>query len=570
VAPGQQQPERRRRRLHAAGLSSPLLPAPAVLLVLVGFVLPLGVLVVYSLWPTQDGEVVHQWTLDNWRRLFTQGEYLSSLLKTVAFISLASAITVVLTFPFAYFVATKVRPSRRLVWLLLAIIPFWTSYLIRVFAWLNLFGDAGLINDALLRIGLVGEPLGIFANGRPAIIMTFVYLLFPLAFLSAYIAIERMNPLLLEAASDLGARRWRALTHITLPIARSGILGGFILSFIAMMGDYVTPQLIGGTEGTFFSNLVINQFGSSVQWGFGTTLALVLLATVFLLLIAVRTAFGAVSAAGEYTRGFTHQRAPWLFAYALGYLGFLYVPMFLLVLFAVNDSERSGLPFEGFTLRWFGSVFDNPLLVESLWISLRVAAVAVGVSVVLGTLAAVQLSRTTGRLRAANLAVISMPLFLPPVVLGLAIIIGLNALDIQRGLWTITLAHIILTLPVVTLLVLVRLEGLDRNQELAALDLGARPWKAFLRISVPQALPGILAGALIAFALSMDEFILTFLVTGSDSTLPLYIYGSLRFRLSPELNAVSALILGASFLLVLAAALISIKTDRRSTKELQA
>ncbi len=532
----------------------------------VGFILPLGVLIVYSLWPTESGHIVHTWTSENWSRLFSQGEYFSSLLKTVWFVSLASVITVVCTFPFAYFVATKVRPSRRLVWLLLAIIPFWTSYLIRVLAWLNLFGDEGILNDALLRIGLLNEPLGVLGFGRPAIVLTFVYLLFPLAFLSAYIAIERMNPGLLEAASDLGARRFRALLRITIPIARSGLLGGFVLSFIAMMGDYVTPQLIGGTEGTFFSNLVINQFGSSIQWGFGATLALVLLITVFLLLIAVRAATGSVTAAGEYTRGFTHQRAPWLFGYSLVYLVFLYFPMVLLVLFAVNDSTRSGLPFEGFTLGWFSSVFDNTLLVDSLWTSLTVATVAVSVSVVLGTLAAVQLSRTRGRARGASLAVISMPLFLPPVVLGLAIIIGLNALDIQRGLWTIMVAHVILTLPVVTLLVLVRLEGLDRNQELAALDLGARPWVAFLRISVPQALPGIVAGALVAFAVSMDEFILTFLVTGSDSTLPLYIYGSLRFRLSPELNAVSALILGGSFLLVLAAALISVRADRRSAK----
>jgi ABC-type spermidine/putrescine transport system permease subunit II len=158
--------------------------------------------------------------------------------------------------------------------------------------------------------------------------------------------------------------------------------------------------------------------------------------------------------------------------------------------------------------------------------------------------------------------VIAVPLFLPPLVLGLAIIVGLNALGLQRGLWTIIAGHTILTLPVVTLLVLVRLEGLDRNQESAAMDLGARPWRAFLTVSVPQALPGILAGVMIAFAISMDEFILTFLVTGSQQTLPLYIFGSLRIRVTPELNAISALMLGVSFALLTIGALIAIGRER--------
>jgi ABC-type spermidine/putrescine transport system permease subunit II len=196
-----------------------------------------------------------------------------------------------------------------------------------------------------------------------------------------------------------------------------------------------------------------------------------------------------------------------------------------------------------------------------------VALIAVSISVVLGTVAAVQIARVTGRLRSFNLAVIAVPLFLPPVVLGLAIIIGLNAIGLERGLWTIVAGHTIITLPIVTLLVLVRLEGLDRNQELAAMDLGAPAWKAFLTVSVPQALPGIVAGAMIAFAMSMDEFIITFLVTGSQQTLPLYIFGSLRIRVTPDLNAISALMLGFSFLLLTLGSLIAIGRDRLGRRE---
>lgn len=540
------------------GLENPLLPLPAVLVVAVGFFAPLAVLIVYSFWPTENGDIVHRWTLHNYARFFTQPAYQKMLFRSFWLVSLASALTVLFSFPFAYFVATKVKPSRRLVWILIAIIPFWTSYLIRVLAWLHVFGDTGLINNVLTGLGIVSAPLEFFGFGRPAIVITFIYLLFPLAFLSTYIAIERINPTMLDAAADLGARPWRRMLTVTLPMARSGIVAGFVFAFIGMMGDYATPQLIGGTNGTLYANLITNQFGYSLQWGFGSTLAVLFLVAILLLVVVLRLLIGGVDQAGEYTGGFTAQRAPVLLVYSVLFLIFLYAPPALLVLLAFNNSEETGLPFVGFTTRWFVQLFNNPVLLDALVTSLKVGLATVVIGAVLGTPAAVQIARVKGRMRSFNLGMISLPLFLPPLVLGLAIIVGLHALGIQRGLWTIIAGHVILTLPVITLLILVRLEGLDRNQELAAMDLGARPWRAFLSVSVPQALPGILAGVMIAFAISMDEFILTFLVTGSQQTLPLYIFGSLRIRVTPELNAISALMLGISFLFLTIGALVAI------------
>jgi ABC-type spermidine/putrescine transport system permease subunit II len=142
-------------------------------------------------------------------------------------------------------------------------------------------------------------------------------------------------------------------------------------------------------------------------------------------------------------------------------------------------------------------------------------------------------------------------------MLGLALIIAVRFAHLERGLWTVIGAHALLILPVVTFIVLVRLEGVDRNLELAATDLGANRVQTFLRIVVPQAMPAVVAATLIGFALSMDEFIVTFLVTGHDATLPLFIYSSLHYQSTPELNALSALMLGGSFLLCgLAAALL--------------
>lgn len=542
---------------RAQNLDSPWMSAPAVALVFGAVVLPLGVLVMYSLWPTVDQEVVHRWTFDNYARFFQGREYWQSLLKTFLFVGIASSVTMLVTFPFAYFVATKVAPSRRTTWVFLAVLPFFTSYLIRVLVWMNLLGDEGVLNTFLLRVGVVQAPLEVLGSNKYGIVITFVYLLFPLAFLTTYVVIERMNPALLDAGADLGAAPLRRLMMITLPIARSGLLAGFIFCFIAMLGDYVTPLLIGGTEGYMFSNLITNQFGSSVQWGFGSALALILMVAIFVLLFAIRRVTGAADEVGAFSRAFTPTRSIGLRIYAVAYLLFLYAPIALLILLAFNARRSIGLPFTGFTLRWFETAANDPLMLDSLRNSLQVAAVAVGVSVLVGTPAAVYLARRRGRVRDATLLTLALPMFLPPMLLGLAIIIGLDALGLPRGLWTIMVGHIVITIPIVVLLVLVRLEGLDQNLELAAMDLGASPRVALIRVSAPQALPGIVAAGLIAFAVSMDEFILTSLVTGSDSTLPLYIFGQLRFSISPSVVAVSAVLLVSSALLLLVGVLIA-------------
>lgn len=537
------------------------LSLPAVAVVAVGFVLPLIVVLLYSFRPTVDGQVARTFTVGNYLRFFATDTYWQSLLRTVLFVGLASAVTVAVAFPLAYFVATKVAPRRRMLWVLLAAIPFLTSYLIRVMAWLNLLGSNGLINTALMRLGLVDEPVGALKTGPVAIIIAFTYLLFPLAFLTAYIALERVNPAMYEAASDVGAGSWQRFRHITLPLSMNGIVGGFILSFIAMLGDYVTPQMIGGTSGTLYANLIINQFGNSMQWGFGSTLALMLLVSIFLLLALLRLT-GAAPTLGAASGAYVKRRAPILTGYAVITLAFLYVPMGLLALFAFNDSPSVGLPFKEFTTDWFASLLGNGVLHDALITSLEVAAAAATISLVLGTAAAVYTSRATGPWRNLSVTTIALPLLLPPMILGMAIIIALNAIGVERGLWTIILGHTIITLPLVTLIVTIRLEGLDRNYELAAQDLGARPRTVFVRVVLPQIAPGVVAAAMIAIATSLDEFIMTFLVTGTDSTLPLYIFGSLRFGLSPELTALATLILAVSLGLLILGALIGLR--RRS------
>jgi ABC-type spermidine/putrescine transport system permease subunit II len=531
-------------------LTHPSFSVPAVIYVLIGFGAPVGLLAVYSFWPSAGSSVqVNHWTWSNYSLFFSDPVYWLTLLRSLLITAVAAVVSVIVSIPFAFFVAKRVQPQRRSIWVIVTILPFSISYLIRIFAWLTFFGQAGILNSILMTLHIVRAPIGVLDYGVPAMEITFVYLLFPISFLATYVAIERLDPAVMSAALDVGARPWQMFLAVVLPLARTGLFAGFALSFIVMMGDYATPTLVGGTSGTLYINLVTTKFGFSAQWGFGSALAFVLLASMLVLLFLVRKAVGAVNFSGEYSRSFTPHRSVSLRIYSIVLLACLYLPTAIVVLFAFNSSRFVGFPMTGLTGRWFATAISDPQLLSALRTSLVVVAWALPVSLLLGTPAAVHLARARGRWRAFSLGVLAAPVCLPPVMLGLGIIVDLYAIGVTRGFWTIIMAHILVILPTATFIILVRLEGLDPDSQLAAMDLGASPLRVLLRIVLPQAIPGILAAALIGFSLSIDEFIVTYLVTGNSVTLPLFIYSSIRYEITPELNALSSLMLVTSFLL---------------------
>lgn len=521
---------------------------PAILFVAVLFLIPVAVLVVYSFYGTDDaGLIVREFTLANYAKFFASSSYILSLVKTLFVVALSAALTVALTFPFAYFVATKTSPRARPIWILLAVLPFFTSYLIRVFAWLQVFGDTGLAAQFLGLFGTDSVP-GFLQLGLPAVIITFVYLLFPFGFLCTYVAVEASDPSHREAAADLGARPRQVLAGLTLPLARAGILAGFAFAMLNMIGDYVTPQLIGGTDGALYANLIVNQFGASAQWGFGAVLAFAM-GLCILVIIGSTAKLMSGTASVEFTRKYVPTKAPFLRAYSILFVAFLYAPIGLVVLLSLNTASYIGFPIQGLTLDWYRVALSDPAVIDAFVTSLRIAAVAIGISVLIGVPAAIGLSRITGRYTSGVLTLLSLPLLIPPVVIGLGLIIAYNLLGQERTEGLLMLAHALLIMPLMILMVYNRLTALSRNQELAAQDLGATPSRAIMSVTIPQALPSIFAAAMIGFALSMDEFILTFLVTGTTTTLPLYIYGSLRFRIDPSLAAIATIVLLLSFAL---------------------
>ena len=238
---------------------------------------------------------------------------------------------------------------------------------------------------------------------------------------------------------------------------------------------------------------------------------------------------------------------------AYGVLGFvfLYLPIVFLVLFSFNDHIIPSLPFRGFTLRWYRELSFDFVLHDALYNSLTIATLTTVVSTVLGTLAAFPLVRCTFRWKPACRALVVVPMVIPHFLMGVALLLFFAWVRVPLSRLTIVLGHVVFTLPFAILIVSARLYGFDRTLELAAGDLGATPLRAFWHVTLPLILPGVAGAALLVFTLSMDEFLITFFVSGQQGTLTMYIWSLLKDGIAPRVNALASVLLGASFAVLL-------------------
>jgi spermidine/putrescine transport system permease protein len=228
---------------------------------------------------------------------------------------------------------------------------------------------------------------------------------------------------------------------------------------------------------------------------------------------------------------------------ALFTFAFLYVPIVVLIIFSFNGA-RTGAVWQGFTLSWYQRLIHNQALISAALRSLTIGAVSTAGAVVIGTLTALAMERQQFRGKAFWDGLLYMPVIIPEIVAGVSLLLFFAASGMERGFLTLVVSHIAFSMPFVYLTVRARLADFDRSVEEAAQDLGANEWLTFRRVTLPLLMPGIVSGALLAFTLSIDDFIISFFVTGKGwNTLPIYIWSQLKQGVTPEINAVSAVLL---------------------------
>lgn len=249
---------------------------------------------------------------------------------------------------------------------------------------------------------------------------------------------------------------------------------------------------------------------------------------------------------------------------AVGF-AFLYIPILLLVIYSFNDSKLVTV-WGGWSTRWYASLFQNEELMRAAWVTLRVAVVSSTIATVLGLLAAIALTRMSSfRGRTLLSGMVFAPLVMPEVITGLSLLLLFVAIGFDRGFWTLTLAHTTLTMCFAAVVIQARLFDFDKSVEEAAMDLGATPLQSFLQVTLPMIAPSVVSAWLLAFTLSLDDFVIASFATGPGATtLPMKIYSQVRLGVTPEINAISSIMIG---IVATGVVLASIATKRATVRQ---
>ncbi|WP_282153234.1 ABC transporter permease [Ruegeria atlantica] len=274
---------------HSEASRGYTLSAPAT--AYVGFLVaaPLVILIAYSFWTQTYVTLDKTPTLKNYSDALADPLVRHLMLRSIWIAGAVTVVAVALAYPIAYFIAMKAR--KKTIWLLLITIPFWSSYLLRVFAWKLILGFNGVMNSALMMLGLIDEPLDFLLYNEFAVVLTLAHAWAPFAILPIYVSLQKIDPSLLEAATDLGNSPLQRFMRVTLPLTIPGIIAACLIIFIPTVGDYVTPALVGGSDGKMIANLIQVQFGAANNWPLGATLSLIAMLSVgFVAIVFVITA----------------------------------------------------------------------------------------------------------------------------------------------------------------------------------------------------------------------------------------------------------------------------------------
>lgn len=251
----------------------------AVAIVPLGFIVaPIASFLVLSLFRAEKSAIIREATLDNYVNFFSNWTYAGTYLGTLALCFEVMVVSVMLGYPIAWFIWQQ-RGSRRYLLLLLAVVPLFMSYIVKLYTLRSMLGLNGLVNQLLLGIGAIDKPSQVFLFNQRAVLITMVVIYLPFVILPVFLALERIPKSLLNASIDLGAGSWHTFRRVVLPLSLPGTIGGALFAFVLALGDFITPQMVGGTTGFTIGRVIYSQFGLAYDWPFGAAMAAILFAT---------------------------------------------------------------------------------------------------------------------------------------------------------------------------------------------------------------------------------------------------------------------------------------------------
>jgi ABC-type spermidine/putrescine transport system permease subunit I len=566
--------------LGARLLAGKWLLMPAVVFLSVAFVYPVAMLLSAS-FVDETGAL----TPDHYVRLYDSAVVSKVLITTFKIAAWTTLFSVLAAYPVAYLLATAGRNTRNLL-IILVLMPFWTSFLVRTFAWIVLLGRNGVVSELAAIAGF--ESLRLLYNFT-GVMIGMVHALMPLCVLTMLSVMEGIDTTLVRAAATLGARPAQAFLRVYLPLSLPGIAAGALLVFITALGFFITPALLGSERETVIVQLIIFQIKEMLNWGFAGAIAVLLLLVALVIfyiydrLVGLSTLSGGAARLGQSARdnpiGWLGSRSGallvevagagldamarlieriWpprpdrprrsignglLWIAALLIIAFLAVPAFFIIPVSFTEGRFLSWPPEGFSLQWYEAVLANPAWTEAAMRSLMVALVAGGLGLLLGVPAAFYIVQRA-RYKTALIGFLVAPIIMPNIIIAVALFYLFASIGLVGSMVGLSIGHTILAVPYVVVTVVAVLKNYDFRLDQAAYTLGANRLRTFLYVTLPIIKSGLVAAFMFAFVISFDELtIALFIAGGGNATLPRKMWDDALLQVSPSLAAVAAMVL---------------------------
>ncbi len=560
------------------------LAAPGIAFLAVFFLYPVLRLLGLSIQDADTGA----WTGEHYARIVDTGVYVRVLMGTFRIAGLTALFSLLLGYPLAYWLAQL--PERRRGTMILAVmVPFWTSYLVKTFAWMVILGRTGVIGGILSAGGL---PAPEMLHNEFGVMVGMVHAMLPLAVLTMLPVMTGIDRRLVQAAETLGAAPGHAFWLVYFQLSLPGVAAAGLLTFISSLGFFIVPALLGGPQQTMLAQLIITQIQEMLNWAFAGALATFMLAAALVTCWVYDRVFGLSTLSGEgarrgkgggamrragqrilsamaaLTAAAARATAPVLgergrdrlpALYSALVLVFLVAPAIVVVPIAFTSSPFLDFPPPGYSLKWFEVYFGSDLWLGATLRSFGVAFATAVVATLVAGLAALALARSTSRWRGTIFALFLAPMIVPRIVIAVGLFylfaqIGLVATDLG-----LVIGHTVLALPFAFVAIAAVVKGHDWRLDQAAATLGANRVQTLLRVTVPLIRGGLVAAFLFAFITSFDELTVAIFVSGGvKTTLPKQMWDDMILQLNPTLAAVSVVV----FVIVMALLLIAERLRR--------
>lgn len=569
-----------------------VIAATPLLVLLIGFlVIPLS----YIFWGSFEGTTLN---LAHYARVFTSAANLNILVHTLCVGLIVTLVSIVLGYPVAYLL-TKVRSLSLSILSVFILIPLFTAFLIRTYAWMIILGREGIINNALIWLGAISTPLQLL-NTTFAVVVGMTHVFVPMAIFTMYSAMARIDHDYAHAAQILGAKPVQAFLRVYLPMTLPGVFSAGILIFITAIGFYITPALLGGPSDTMISQLIVDQMTTLLNFELGYASSMVLLfVTIVILFVAslfiplemiwssatsssnsepraaarllnpVKRMLGPLVAVVEggthaVTKPLLTKNGGWLWAYTVVILMFLTAPLIVVVILSFSSSPFVVFPPPGFSLQWWEKLANAADWHQSFFFSIQLGIAAAFVATIIGTMGAFWLVRTKFLFKKMLFLVSLSPLMVPVVIIATSLYVFEARLKILGTFTGLVIGHVLLSVPYVIVVMAAALRNFDASLEPAAAVHGARPHQVLRLVTLPILKPALLTASLLAFLTSFDELLVGLFLLGRQTpTLPIKFWADIKYQIDPLLSAASTLIVVLVTASIITVQLIRVRHEKR-------